>query len=149
MKFSNKGFTLVEVLVAVAILAFCLCGLLVTYINMFFLSDLTRDSTLATNAIQAKLEEIKNTNFENLSSFNGTTFDVNGFASSDAKGAVWVLDTAYSDLKRVRIVVCFKSRGRVIGEDKNLDGDLDTGEDTLISNSRLDSPAETVTLIAK
>ncbi len=144
-----RGFTLVEILVTVAILAFCLCGLLASYANMFFLADLLRGFTLTTNAIQAKMEEIKKTNFDNLLSLNGTTFDLSGFASSDGKGVIQVTNTAYSDLKRARIVACLRIRGRIIGEDKNLDGDLDSGEDTLIFNGRLDSPLELITLISR
>lgn len=149
MKSLDKGFTLIELLFTFSILVFCLCGLLLAYIQMFVLTDLSRDLTLATNAVQAKMEEIKKANFDSLLSLNGTTFDLTGFSSSDAKGRVEVVSTVYSDLMRVRIVASFRSRNRVIGEDANLDGDLDTGEDTFISNSRLDSPMELVTLIAR
>jgi prepilin-type N-terminal cleavage/methylation domain-containing protein len=151
------GFTLVELLLAVGIFAVCLCGILLTYIGMLLLSDLSRDLTLGTNAVQAKMEEMKNTGFDSLSSFNGTTFAINGFSISYAKGRIEVCDNVtcpalvpYGDLKRVRIVACFKSRGRVIGEDKNLNGSLDIGmgEDTN-GNTRLDSPVELLTLIAK
>ncbi len=146
--YTKRGFTLAEVLVAVSILAFGLCGILVTYTNMLIFSDLSRDFTLATNALQEKAEEIKRTNYTSLSAFNGTTFDINGFSLGSAKGGVEVTDTAYSDLKRVRIVICFKSRSRVIGEDKNLNGILNIGEDAN-NNGRLDSPAELAALIAK
>ncbi|MFA4843174.1 MAG: prepilin-type N-terminal cleavage/methylation domain-containing protein [Candidatus Omnitrophota bacterium] len=148
MRLLNRGFTLVEVLLAAGILALCLCGLLAAYVNLFFLSDLSRDMTLANNAMQAKMEELKKTNFDALSSFNGTVFDIAGFSASLAKGAVFVTDTGYSELKEARIVVSFKSRGRLIGEDTNLNGQLNSGED-LNANNRLDSPVESVTLIAK
>jgi prepilin-type N-terminal cleavage/methylation domain-containing protein len=149
MRLSDKGFTLIELLLTFSILAFCLCGILFTYIQMFILVDLSRDLTLATNAVQAKMEDIKKTSFDSLLPLNATTFDISGFASSDAEGRVEVVSTAYSDLMRVRIVASFRSRNRVIGEDANLDGDLDTGEDMFITNSRLDSPVELVTLIAR
>jgi prepilin-type N-terminal cleavage/methylation domain-containing protein len=143
-----RGVTLIEVLIAAAILAFSLCGILLTYINMFIFTDLTRDFTLATNALQAKAEEIKKANFDNLLTFNGS-FDIAGFASSDAKGVVYITsDTGYADLKRVRIEASFKSRNRVIGGDKNLNGIADLGED-VNSKNELNSPAELVTLIAK
>ncbi len=149
MKLSKKGFTLIEVLLAGAILAFCLCGLLLTYINMFILSDLARDLTLATNAVQAKMEELKKTSYAGLLAFNGVTFDIAGFASSNAKGLIEVTNNlGYVDLTRLRIVISFKSRGRLIGEDNNLNGALDSGEDANC-NGRLDSPIELVTLIAQ
>jgi type II secretion system protein I len=116
MKLSNrrcvKGFTLLEVLIATAILAFCLCGLLATYVNMFFLTSLLRDSTLATSAVQAKLEEVRNTGFACTSS----EFTLDGIV--DGKGVVQVsLVAGNPTLKKVRIIACFRSRGRVIGND--------------------------------
>lgn len=156
IKSFSKGFTLVEILVSVAILAFFLCGLLATYLNMFFLSDLTRDFTLATNVVQAKIEEAKKKDFDSLSSFN-EAFDSRGFSESDAsyeatlkKGIVKIEinSTGYSDLKMARITACFQSRGRIIGEDKNLNGSLDSAED-INHNNRLDSPSELVALIAR
>lgn len=148
MKLSDKGFTLVEVLLAAAILVFCLCGLLVTYINMFFLTGLLRDFTLTVNAMQLQMERIKSRSFDDLEDFNGDTFDINGIADLDAEGVIYVTDTVYPDLKRVRIVTSFRSHQRIIGEDSDLDGTLDTGEDAN-DNDRLDSPAEIVSLITR
>ncbi|MFA6217361.1 MAG: prepilin-type N-terminal cleavage/methylation domain-containing protein [Candidatus Omnitrophota bacterium] len=145
----SRGFTLIELLVTVGILAFGLCGLLLTYVNMLILSDLSRDYTMATNALQDKMEDIKKVAFDNLSALDATTFDVDGFTAATAKGRIEVYDTGYTDLKRVRLVVCFTTRRRIMGEDRNFNGELDTGEDTMISNTRLDSPIELVTLIAK
>ena len=147
-KMSVTAFTLVEILLAFSILVFCLCGILLTYLNMFILSDLSRDLTRVNNAVQAEIELVKRTNFDNLLALNGT-FNIAGFAITDAQGVIEVTNTAYADLRRVRIIACFRSRGRVIGEDRDLDGQLDAGEDTLIPNGRLDSPVEIVTLIAR
>lgn len=145
----RAGFTLAEVLLAVSILAFGLCGILVTYISMHIFLDLSRNFTTVTNALQAKAEEIKRTSFSALSGLNGTTFDLSGFGPNNAKGVIEVTDiTGYADLKRVRIIACFKSRARVIGEDTNLNGILNIGEDAN-NNGRIDSPAELITLIAK
>jgi len=147
----RRALTLIELLLTVSILAFCLCSIMLTYINMFILTDLSRDLTVATNALQAKMEEIKKTNFDSLASLNGTTFDISGFDSSNAKGVVYVTDTGYTDLKRVHIEVSFKSRNRVIGGDRNLNGVANTGEDFINVNgvNELISPVELVTLIAR
>jgi hypothetical protein len=91
---------------------------------------------------------MKRASFTGLSALNGTRFELNGFAAGDAEGVVEVSDTTYSDLKRVRLTVSFRSRNRVIGEDSNLNGILDAGEDSN-GNGRLDSPAEVISLIAK
>jgi prepilin-type N-terminal cleavage/methylation domain-containing protein len=112
-KRSVNGFTLIEVLIAVSILAFCLCGLLATYVNMFFLTSLLRDSILATNAVQAKMEEVRNAGFNCASRCE---FPIEGITES--KGVVEVdTVTGYANLQKVSIFACFRSRGRVIGND--------------------------------
>lgn len=146
---SARGFTLIEIFITAVILVVALCGFLASYFNMLILTDIARGFTLTTNAIQAKMEEIKEANFDNLLALNGTTFDIAGFTSSDAKGVIEVTNTSYPDLMRVRLVASFKCRKRVIGEDKDLNGILTPQEDTMIANNRLDSPAELVTLIAR
>lgn len=147
MSVKNIGMTLVEVITAAAIFAFCLAGLLLTYMNLFTMTDLTRDLTLATNAMQARMEEIKHFPFSGLAALDNTTFAVEGFNLTDAIGVVQVSNTTYTDLKQVRLVICFRSRNRLIGEDTNLNGELNAGEDT-DGNDRLDSPSELVTTIA-
>jgi prepilin-type N-terminal cleavage/methylation domain-containing protein len=150
-KKKESGFTLVEVLVAVSITAVCLSGMLLTFINLFTLTDLTRDFTLANNAAQQKVEEIKRTAFDSVLAFNNTVFNIPGFAASEARGRIEVDNTTFSYLKKVRVVVSFRTRSRVIGEDTNLNGALDSGENTAdypeASGPRLDSPVEIVTYI--
>ncbi len=146
----GRGFTLIEVLLAVSILAFVLCGLLSTYISLFYLGDISRQIILVTNAMQARFEEAKNTSFDALPALNGTTFTIPGFANNNARGQIQVNNTVFADLREVRIVVSFRSKGatRIIGEDTNLNGVLDSGEDGN-NNGRLDSPMEIITLIAR
>lgn len=135
-------------MLAAGILAFGICGVLVTYLTLFVFSDLNRNFTLAASSLQAKMEEIKRTNFTALSALNGTTFNLNGFSSSDAKGRIEISDTVYTDLKRVRLIICLRSRSRVIGEDANLNGVLNSGEDSN-GNGRLDSPLELIGLVVR
>lgn len=142
IKSSDKAFTLIELLLAFSILVFCLCGILLTYIQMFLFIDLSRDMTCATNAVQAKIEEIKKTSFDSLTigvtSFNLTDYGYPAPQPPETtipKGTMEVSSsTSYSDLKKVRIVACFKSRGRIIGNS--------------IDNCT-SSPMEVVTLIAR
>ena len=148
------GFTLIELMLAVSILAICLCGILLTYINMYMMSDLSRDFTLVNSAIQAKMEEAKKTSYDNLSALNGATFDINGFISGNAKARIEVSDVTIRAapaeiLKKVKITSCFfKSRLRVVGEDLNCNGALDSGEDQN-GNGNLDRPVELITLMAR
>lgn len=145
----RRGFTLAEALLSFAILAFALTGILLTYANLFFLTDLCRDLTLANNALQAQMEQLKAVKFDSLMSFNQTAFNIQGFTNTDARGLIQVENTAYPDVMLVRLVISFRSRTRIIGEDRNFNGILDSGEDTLIANNRLDSPVELVTLISR
>lgn len=143
----SKGLTLIEVMVTFAILAFVLSGLLALYLNIFLLGDISRQTILASNAAEAEMEVLKNTN--NLLVLNGTPFNIQGFPAGDAIGAINVSNTAYSDLLRVRVVVSFRQRGqRIVGEDRNLNGILDAGEDSN-GNGQIDSPIEVITLISR
>lgn len=138
-----------EVLLAVSILAFVLCGLLSTYISLFYLGDISRQVILVTNTLQARLEEIKNTAFDSLPALNGTTFTIPGFANNNARGQIQISNTIFPDIREVRLVASFRSKTtRIIGEDTNLDGLLGVGEDTN-NNGRLDSPMEIITLVAR
>ena len=150
---SLTGFTLIEVLFSAAILAFCICGLLATYVNMFLLSDVARDTTLATNAVQAKMEELKREDFTQVVNSGSGPFNLTdyGFPSPNSKGRIDIQENfgGYAgELTRVRISASFRSRDRLIGEDLNLNGVLDAGEDAN-GNNVLDSPVEVVTLITK
>ncbi|MEW5758389.1 MAG: prepilin-type N-terminal cleavage/methylation domain-containing protein [Candidatus Omnitrophota bacterium] len=146
----NSGFTLIEVLVAAGILVFCLCGLLVTYIGCFILNETSRNTTIALSGARTKMEELKQETFDNLLNHNGEVFDVTGFTLGRAKGRVEVTDIAgYTDLREIRIIVSFRqSQNRLIGEDINLNGLFDAGED-LNANNRLDSPIEVVSLVSR
>jgi len=108
----HRGFTLLEVLVASAIFAFCLSGLILTYMNLIVLTDLTRDLTIANKAVGSEIEELKRYPFVNLAALNNTAFVVDGFAAeNNATGKILVNATDYSDLKVVRLLVTFKSHG--------------------------------------
>lgn len=133
MKKIKSGFTLSELLLAAAILVFVLAGLLALFANCLILNETNRNFTLAYSAIQAKMEEIKDTSFDNLDAYNGTSFDLDGFPSGNGKGKIGVSNES-TDLKRITISACFMSRNRLIGDD--------------INNCQ-SSPAELVTLIAR
>lgn len=132
---TRAGFTLAELMIAAGILAFVLAGLLVVFINCILLNELNRNLSLAYNAVQAEMEQIKDrgiTSFDSLDSLNGTTFELSGFSANDAEGRIEV--SGSGDLRQVRIVACFMSRNRLIGDDLN--------------NCQA-SPVELVTLMAR
>jgi len=141
----QKGFTLVEMLLAATIFAYTVCGLLALYINCFGLVSISKNISIATNASQGLMEEIRNTPFPQISdNYNNLNFTVNTMPSN--MGVVYVDDTD-PELLRVTISVCWNQKSRIIGEDRNLNGVLDSGEDTN-NNGIIDSPVQIITLVA-
>ena len=144
---AKSGFSLVEVLMATAILAFALVGILGTYVTCLVLVTTSKNVNAATNAAQGVIEEIRSTPFTQvIADYNGMTFVVNDIPSS--VGVVYVDDTANSELLDVIVSVCWRQGNKVIGEDTNLNGVLDVGEDTIIANNIIDSTVELVTQVA-
>lgn len=144
---SNSGLTLLELMIATAILVVAIAGLLATFTGLFSLNENTRKLTLAATACQDKMEEIRNSSFATLyTTYNNTSFEPAGFIASDAEGTVYI-DNTDPDLLEVAVSVSWRGRSnKIIGEDANLNGALDTGED-VNGDGRLSSPAEIVTLI--
>lgn len=153
---NKSGFTLMELVIAAAVLAGALLGLLGVYLNCFNLNESTKNLTLAINGAQQKLEQIHNLrdlgtarpagNYsESLSNFPAEhSVAINIFDNgSDPDGI------SNNDLFWIGISVSWKQKGgRIIGEDDNLNGNLDAGEDDN-GNGILDSPAQLVTLLTE
>src|SRR3989338_9446632 len=76
----GSGFTLVELLVASAILIITIVWILISYIRSLELAELSRNSSVAINASRSQIEQMKNTDFAQISTnFNNATFTVPGF----------------------------------------------------------------------
>ena len=150
MRMEKTGFTLIEVAIASVILVVALVGLLGVFIGCSGLSELTKNLTIAINGAQIEIERIHNLPFNQISAENGNTFDVSGIGVATSEGSIEV-NTVGGDagLLEVRVTVCWMQKGgRIIGEDTNLNGNLDAGEDSVI-NGWIDSPAQLVTLITE
>jgi prepilin-type N-terminal cleavage/methylation domain-containing protein len=147
----RAGFTLVEVLVAVGILAVVIVGLLRLFIYCSILSDLSGNMTLATNEAQSKLEEIRNHDYGSIvTDYSSGGTPGNTFNLTELTGmGVITIDNSNPDLLQIDINVSWQNKdGRISGEDTDLDGVIDAGED-LDSNGKLDSIASIVSLIAR
>ena len=151
MKKDRQGFTLVEVLVAVIIIATVVVGMIELFIYSTMLSESTRNLTSAFMDAQSKMEEIRNHTYSLITTdyasggTPGNTFDL---STLTGKGVIYI-DSSNSSLLQITIVVCWENSrtGRIIGEDLDLDGTLDAGED-LDSDSQIDSPAKLISYIA-
>jgi len=159
---SQRSFTLVEVLIATVIVVIALCGIMATYVSCFELLYVSKNVSIATNAAQGLMEEIRGhrnpcssstipftqiANDYNCSDsetgYNDLNFIVNNMPTS--RGVVSIDDTD-PELLRITISVCWKQNNRLFGEDKNLNGVLDAGEDAN-GNSIIDSPVQLIALV--
>lgn len=141
MKIGKKGFTLVEVLIVVGILAVVVIGLFQVFLQSQEAAQIAQDKTLAMFAAQNKMEEIRNHSFDGILSdyvLGGDPGNTFILEKPTGKGVIYVNEVAQG-LLRVKVVVCWRDqRGRVIGEDLNLNGVLDVGED-INNNGEIDS----------
>jgi prepilin-type N-terminal cleavage/methylation domain-containing protein len=125
-KKSKSGLTLVEVLVATAIMAFCLSGMLLTYINMLTLTDVTRGFTLATNAGQHIMEVVKSNTYDNITNttMNSTALDGILTNSEFTPANAWArieVNTVAVNLKKVMVMIFFRIRHRAMWQDTDHD----------------------------
>ena len=142
---------MIELMVAIFILAVVIVGLLQLFIQTSVLAEMSRNKTFAISAAQSKIEEIRNHTYSSIATdyaFGGTpgnTFTPTGLTG---KGVIYI-DSSNAALLQVDVVVCWRSKyNRIVGEDLDLDGVLDPGEDT-DGDNRIDSPAVVSSLIAQ
>ena len=115
LRLPEKGFTLMEVMLAVTITAVALCGILATYAACFTLIRTSKNASIATSGAQGLLDEIRNTSFPLIkSTYNGKQFIVNNMPSN--MGVVYV-DNSIPELLKVTISVCWEQGNIVVGED--------------------------------
>ncbi|MEW6008614.1 MAG: hypothetical protein AB1629_03165 [Candidatus Omnitrophota bacterium] len=147
--FQNRGIGLVELLVTSAIVLIAFIAFFYGLVACFRLAEVSKESLLVLQSANAKLEEIRQYNFANTYNYyNAATFEVAALPTGSSKGSI-AIDNTNPNLLKVYIAVCWRSSdGRIIGEDKNLDGSLSPVED-VNSNNKIDSPIYLSTYVAR
>lgn len=165
---NNRGFTYMEVLWALPIILLTVFAATAAIFGAARLNERSRAYTKAMNLGIYRLEEIRNSatetsaNFQAaMSAFNGARFPqrtppasevttLQGLGLDPQDAAVVTRVTMLSaDVADVRADVFYRfGNGQLIGEDTNMNGDLDGGEDSN-SNGQLDSPIAFHTLVAR
>jgi len=139
----NKyGFTLVEILVSLAIMAVAITGTLRIMNYVLQINETNEVQIPGMNAVEGMMDEIRNVPFDDISAkYDNTQFTLNILTNRGIPhvGTVDIQTIVPNYLLRVKIVLCWQQKTRVIGEDTNLNGFLDGGEDT-DGNGELDSP---------
>lgn len=113
---ASKGFTLAELLMTAAILAYVLCGILALFINCIFLNEGNRNLSIAIGHAQFALEEMKNTAFASIQ----TSVPPWNTATINAKGLVPLIGESINiavsvpgpgvELKDVNVTVAWRDR---------------------------------------
>lgn len=138
-------------MVITGVLAIVILGLVQTFLTCSLLADLASRKTISLEQAQDKLEEILNSNFDTIVTdyaSGATPGDQFNLTTISGKGVI-TASTYATNVVSVDVVVCFQLRnGRIIGEDKNLNGTLDAGEDAN-GNGAMDSPVKLSTYIRK
>jgi len=142
------ALTLLEICLATLVFSVALIGILLFYFNAQEFNELASSFSVALNEAKKMMEVIRSTQFSDIyTTYNNYRFDPESFSSGLAKGIVYIdKEAGRDDLLRVNVVICFRAGRRIIGEDLDLDGILDSGEDRN-GNGRLDSPVELTTLV--
>ena len=101
---SKKGFSLIELMVAVVILALAVFGIFNAYSVGFMGMADARDITVATNYAREKMEEIKNNSFGEITDeipvdITGTKFE-----------RKVIVDNSITDLKKIITTVSWENR---------------------------------------
>ncbi|MFH2145852.1 MAG: prepilin-type N-terminal cleavage/methylation domain-containing protein [Candidatus Omnitrophota bacterium] len=142
IKKNKRGFTLVEVLVSLGILAIAVASTMQLMIFLVQLNE-TNDIMLPTmNSLEGMMDEIRNAPFDDIASaYDDTKFTLDELDNRGIQnqGLITVDTIEANYLLRVKIVLCWKQKNRIMGEDKNFNGLLDLGEDEN-GNNELDSP---------
>lgn len=150
-----EGSMLFEVMITSAISILVLVGLIQVFIQFSSLNEKMGDMGLAINEAHSKLEEMRYHSF--YSGFNdlvtnygpgGNPGNVFGLVQSNGVGVIYI-NSVNPELLEIEVVVSLLSAdNRVIGEDSNLNGNLDMYED-LNGNGKLDSPIYLASRIAR
>ncbi|MFH0754627.1 MAG: hypothetical protein V2A70_08680 [Candidatus Omnitrophota bacterium] len=140
----SSGMTLVEVMVSTGILLVASVGIVYSFVKCIELDAIGRVTTVAVQGVKNKLEEVKASSFAQIyNNYNGATFAISGVTG---RGVIYV-NNSNSKLLQVKVVYCVQiPGGRVLGEDVNLNGVLNTGEDQN-ANAQIDSPIQMLTKI--
>jgi len=141
---NRSGMTLVEIIVATGVFLMAVIGILYSFVKCLELNEVGRDSTIAVVGVKNKIEEIKAEGITGIfATYNNTTFTIAGL---NGRGVIYV-DNSNSRLLEVKAVFCWRlTDGRIVGEDINLNGVLNSGEDKN-GNAQIDSNVQIVTRI--
>lgn len=142
-----SGFSLLELVIAASIFAVAVCGVASLFVSLTALAKSAGNITRMTNLAREELENnVYTADFETLNSYHLLPPAVPAGTSL----ACYIQDHgSINNLKQAIIVVCYRQKSNmVMGEDKNLNGILDAGEDSN-GDGRLSSLCEFAAFVTR
>jgi prepilin-type N-terminal cleavage/methylation domain-containing protein len=107
----NKGFTLLEVLVALGILVIAITGLLYAFINCILLNESNGNLVKAANDAQYVLEQIKGEDYSDIDDFV-TNFNTSQFSNLNNEQVAFSEANIGTDIADITLNVTWTERGR-------------------------------------
>jgi len=98
----NHGFTLIEIIIAIFILVVALMGLAGVASTVINGNSFSKEITTATTLAQEKIEELKNTNYQNLG---------DGTDSQSIYTRIWTITQTATHIKTIEVVVQWNHYG--------------------------------------
>ncbi len=113
----EDGFTLIEVLVTIMILAVVLIALFSCFIYGFTVISRVRQASIATQCLQEQLELIRNMPFDDILSLDNSFTNESLPLLQDSSGIISLEDSGGNDIKKLTVSVIWSYNGRQIRRD--------------------------------
>ena len=113
----EDGFTLIEVLVTIMILAVVLIALFSCFIYGFTVISRVRQASIAMQCIQEELELIRNMPFDDILSLDSSFINESLPLLEDSSGILSLEDSGGNDIKKLTVSVIWSYNGRQIRRD--------------------------------
>ncbi len=116
-KSKEEGFTLVEILVTIVVVAVALMALLSVFIYGFNLLSRMKQTAIATQCAQEELENIRNLTFDEILALGPSFTNDSLTLLENSSGVRTVEDSVGEDIKKLTISVFWTYRGQNMRKD--------------------------------
>ena len=113
----EDGFTFIEVLVTIVILAVVLIALLTCFLHGFNVISRMKQMAIATQSIQEELELIRNMPFSDILSLDSSFTNDSLSVLENSSGILSIEDSSGAEIKKLTVSVLWTHRGRQMRKD--------------------------------